>query len=254
MDTSIFAKNVKYFRRDVLHLSQEALGEKVGVNHHTISEYESGSNNNPRLSVLSELADVFGVSVGQLLNCDYDKGGSTSFAVRQPNGSKDAFSYFEGHRLFMYFLAVDAGGTIREANITFDETFDTGRKYLHCILDAGHKYDCKMVIEGSASNATVYIYGIGKTDERRINIVFFYPANKGENKFPGSIGIIVRLDDNNTLKGQRVILSAVKLDYENKREEVLKHLTNDNKNHDVYIARYNAGKFVDSIEKLRYYS
>lgn len=40
------------------------------------------------------------------------------------------------------------------------------------------------------------------------------------------------------------------LDYENKREEMLGHLTNDNRNHDVYIARYNAGKFVESIEKL----
>jgi len=53
-----------------------------------------------------------------------------------------------------------------------------------------------------------------------------------------------------TIKGQRVILSAVKLDYKNKREEMLGHLTNDNRNHDVYIARYNAGKFVESIEKL----
>lgn len=251
MAKSIFARNVKYFRKDVLHLSQEVLGEKVGVNQHTISEYESGSNDNPRLCVLSALADVFGVSVCQLLTCDYHEGGSTFFAVRQPNGSKEAFSYFEGHKLFMYFLAVDAGGTIREANITFDEAFDKDRKYLHCTLYAGHEYDCKMVIEGSVTSATVYINGIGKTDERRINIVFYYPANKREDKFPGSIGIIVRLDDNNTLKGQRVILSAVKLDYENKREEMLKHLTNDNRNHDVYIARYNAGKFVDSIEKLK---
>ena len=250
MEKSTFARNVKYFRKDVLHLSQEALGEKVGVNQHTISEYESGSNDNPRLNVLSDLADAFGVSVSQLLTCDYQMGGSTSFAVRQPNGSKEAFSYFEGHELFMYFLAVDAGGVIREAKIIFDEAFDEGRKYLHCTLYAGHEYDCKMVIEGSVASATVYINGIGKIDERRINIVFFYPANKGEDKFPGSIGIIVRLDDNNTLKGQRVILSAVKLDYENKREEMLGPLTNDNRNHDVYIARYNAGKFVESIEKL----
>ena len=250
MEKSTFARNVKYFRKDVLHLSQEALGEKVGVNQHTISEYESGSNDNPRLNVLSDLADAFGVSVSQLLTCDYQMGGSTSFAVRQPNGSKEAFSYFEGHELFMYFLAVDAGGVIREAKIIFDEAFDEGRKYLHCTLYAGHEYDCKMVIEGSVASATVYIHGIGKIDERRINIVFFYPANKGEDKFPGSMGIIVRLDDNNTLKGQRVILSAVKLDYENKREEMLGPLTNDNRNHDVYIARYNAGKFVESIEKL----
>ena len=251
MAKNTFARNVKYFRKNVLHLSQEALGDKVGVNQHTISEYENGSNDNPRLCVLSALADVFGVSVGQLLTCDYQTGGSTSFAVRQPNGSKEAFSYFEGHELFMYFLAVDAGGIIREAKITFDEAFDAGRKYLHCTLYAGHEYDCKMVIEGSTASATVYINGIGKADERRINIMFFYPVNKNEDKFPGSMGIIVRLDDNNTLKGQRVILSAVKLDYENKREEMLKHLTNDNKNHDVYIARYNAGKFVDSIEKLK---
>lgn len=251
MDKSTFARNVKYFRKDVLHLSQEALGGKVGVNQHTISEYESGSNDNPRLSVLSALADVFGVSVGQLLTCDYTTGGSTSVAVRQPNGSKEAFSYFEGHKLYMYFLAVDADGIIREAKITFDEKFDEGRKYLHCTLNAGHEYDCKMVIEGSTSSATVYINGIGKTDERRINVVFFYPASKKEDKFPGSMGIIVRLDDNNTLKGQRIILSAEQLDCENKREPMLRHLTNNNKNHDVYIARYNAGKFVDSIAGLK---
>lgn len=78
-----------------------------------------------------------------------------------------------------------------------------------------------MVIEGSTASATVYINGIGKADERRINIMFFYPVDKNKDKFPGSMGIIVRLDDNNTLKGQRVILSAVKLNYENKREEML---------------------------------
>lgn len=251
MNKSIFASNVQYFRTEVLHLSQAKLGEKVGVNQHTISEYENGRNDNPRLCVLYDLAAVFGISVSQLLTCDYNTGGSTSFAVRQPNGRKEAFSYFEGHELYMYFLAVDAGGIIREAKITFDEKFDESRKYLHCTLNAGHEYDCKMVIEGSMTSATVYINGIGKTNERRINIVFFYPANKNEDKFPGSMGIIVRLDDNNTLKGQRIILSAVQLDYEKKREAMLSHLTNDNKNHDVYIARYDAGKFVDSIVGLK---
>lgn len=250
MKKSVFASNVHYFRKYVLRISQKDLADRVGVNQHTISEYESGSNDNPRLNVISDLADAFGVSISQLLACDYQAGGTTSFAVRQPNGSKEAFSYFEGHELYLYFLAVDAGGIIREAKITFDKVFDERRKYLHCTLDAGHKYDCKMVIEGSTTNATVYINGIGKTDERRINIVFFYPANKGEDKFPGSMGIIVRLDDNNTLKGQRVILSAVQLDCDNKREAMLRHLTNDSKNHDVYIARYNAGKFIDSIAEL----
>ena len=104
-----------------------------------------------------------------------------------------------------------------------------------------------MVIEGSTTNATVYINGIGKADERRINIAFFYPAIKSEYKFPGSIGIIVRLDDNNTLKGQRVILSAEKLDCEKKREEMLKHLTNDDKNRDVFIDRYNVGELNPSL-------
>lgn len=250
MDIKIFARNVQYFRKEVLHISQAQLGEKVGVNQHTISEYEHEKNDNPRLSVISDLAEVFGVSVGQLLSCDFKAGGGTTFAVRQPNGNKDAFSYFEGHELYLYFLAVDVTGIIREAKITFDKEFDESRKYLHCYLDAGHEYDCKMVIEGNTTSATVYINGIGKNDERRINIAFFYPANKREEKFPGTIGVIVRLDDNNTLKGQRVILSAAKLDLENKREPMLRYLTNDNKNHDVYIARYNAGKFIDSIREL----
>ncbi|MDO4976798.1 MAG: helix-turn-helix transcriptional regulator [Eubacteriales bacterium] len=251
MNSSIFASNVKYFRESVLRISQEKLAEKVGVGQHTISEYERGKNSNPTLNVLSDLADVFGISVSQLLSCDYQAGGYTSFAVRQPNGSKEVFSYFEGHVLFMYFLAVGVSGTIREATLTFDQEFDKRRKYLHGSLNAGHEYDCKMVIEGNTTNATVYINGIGKTDERRINIAFFYPASKNEDKFPGSIGVIVRLDDNNTLKGQRVILSAEKLDYENNREAMLGYLTNDDKNHDVYIDRYNVSRFLNSIEKLK---
>lgn len=250
MDKGIFSCNVLYFRSEVLHISQKKLGKIVGVSQHTISEYERGKNINPTLNVLTDLANAFGVSVSQLLTCDYKEGGRTSFSVRHPNGSKDAFSYFEGHELYIYFLAVDARGIIREAKLLFDEEFDKGRKYLHCTLNAGHEYDCKMVIEGSTTNATVYINGIGKKDERRINLAFFYPANKSKDKCPGSIGVIMRLDDNNTLKGQRAILSAEKLAFENKREAMLKYLTNNDKNHDVYIARYNAGKFVDIIDEL----
>ena len=59
MDRSIFANNVKYFRKDVLDISQEELGTKVGVAQHTISDYERGRNDNPTLSVLSDLSVNF---------------------------------------------------------------------------------------------------------------------------------------------------------------------------------------------------
>lgn len=251
MSKDIFSRNVKYFRKEVLRITQEKLGEDVGVAQHTISEYETKKDNNPSLDVIMALADEFGISEGQLLTCDYEAGGNTPFEVRSPNGTKEDFSYFENHTIYMYYMAVDVQGDIREAVITFDEKFDEDRKYLHGILSAGHEYDCKMVIEGNTTNATVYINGIGKKYERRINIAFFYPASKRENKYPGGWGVIVRLDDNNTLKGQRVIFSSEKLDYIKNKNEILKHLTNNNKNHDVYVDRYNEGKFREKIRDLR---
>lgn len=63
-----FNQNLRYLRRKA-NLSQATLGDKLGVDYATIRNYESGKTE-PRLELISKLAQIFNVSIEQLRNVD----------------------------------------------------------------------------------------------------------------------------------------------------------------------------------------
>lgn len=53
--------------RQRLHLSQEALGEQLGVNKAAVQKWESGRVKNLKTTVIIELAEIFDISPSELM-------------------------------------------------------------------------------------------------------------------------------------------------------------------------------------------
>ena len=62
----MLAKNIKKLRKKH-HLSQEQLAQKAGITYSTLIKIESGNNKNPTLETLTKLADVFKISIDELV-------------------------------------------------------------------------------------------------------------------------------------------------------------------------------------------
>jgi transcriptional regulator with XRE-family HTH domain len=62
----MLAKNLKKLRKQK-RLSQERLARLVDISYNTISKIEAGKAKNPTFETLSKLADVFGVSIDELV-------------------------------------------------------------------------------------------------------------------------------------------------------------------------------------------
>ena len=75
-----FARNVRA-NRERLGLSQEELGRKVGLTNSAVSQWESGRAK-PRIGVMKDLSEIFGMSVSELLGEDAPGPG-----LRTPVGS-----------------------------------------------------------------------------------------------------------------------------------------------------------------------
>lgn len=75
-----FARNVRA-NRERLGLSQEELGRKVGLTNSAVSQWESGRAK-PRIGVMKDLSEIFGMSVSELLGEDAPGSG-----LRVPVGS-----------------------------------------------------------------------------------------------------------------------------------------------------------------------
>lgn len=68
MDNKDLAKyvggRIRYYRKK-LKLTQDELGQKIGVKHNTISDYERG-HTSPEQDALFELSDIFGIRIDDL--------------------------------------------------------------------------------------------------------------------------------------------------------------------------------------------
>jgi transcriptional regulator with XRE-family HTH domain len=62
----MLAKNLKRLRRQK-KLSQEKLARLVDISYNTISKIEAGKAKNPTFETLSKLADVFSISIDELV-------------------------------------------------------------------------------------------------------------------------------------------------------------------------------------------
>jgi len=62
----MLAKNLKKLRKQK-KLSQEKLARLVDISYNTIAKIEAGKARNPTFETLSKLADVFGISIDELV-------------------------------------------------------------------------------------------------------------------------------------------------------------------------------------------
>lgn len=62
----MLAKNLKELRKQK-ELSQEKLARLVDISYNTIAKIEAGKVRNPTFETLSKLADVFGISIDELV-------------------------------------------------------------------------------------------------------------------------------------------------------------------------------------------
>ena len=74
--------------RKIHDLSQEELPDKIGVSRQTLSKYETGESL-PDIEKCKLIADVFGVSIDDLLN--YDSKSSESLGLAVPPKGKHIF-------------------------------------------------------------------------------------------------------------------------------------------------------------------
>lgn len=66
MNTKVIGQFLKELRREK-NLTQEELGEKVGVTNKTISKWENG-NYMPPIDVLMLLSEMYGVTINEILS------------------------------------------------------------------------------------------------------------------------------------------------------------------------------------------
>jgi transcriptional regulator with XRE-family HTH domain len=72
------AENIKFLRKQ-LRYTQEQFAEQVGIKRSLVGAYEE-SRAEPRLQTLSKIAEVFGVTVDNLIKHDFSTGKSPSYA------------------------------------------------------------------------------------------------------------------------------------------------------------------------------
>ncbi len=62
----MIADNIKKYRAK-LKLSQEKLARKAEITYSTLIKLESGANNNPTIKTVQKLADVFEITIDELV-------------------------------------------------------------------------------------------------------------------------------------------------------------------------------------------
>lgn len=93
MDPVKFGKNLSHLRRRE-GLTQEALGEKIGVTNKTVSRWENG-NNLPDIEMLQVLGDTFHVSVDQLISGGEQKPQEAPYPENNRPRKSERFSHDE---------------------------------------------------------------------------------------------------------------------------------------------------------------
>lgn len=83
----MFKDNLQELRK-IHGLSQEELADKIGVSRQTLSKYETGESL-PDIEKCKQLADVFGVTIDDLLN--FDKKDEDNLGLDVPPRGKHVF-------------------------------------------------------------------------------------------------------------------------------------------------------------------
>lgn len=223
-----FQKNILFFL-EKNELSETKLAKKIGVSQKAISRYINNGSS-PKPDVLIALAKEFKCSVEDLWTYDFENqlpNHPRSYA-RKPDATDTEFSYFEGKKLFVYYLQGETDQEMYDGVISLDREYDSERVYLHGHAITGHNYDVKLIID-SHINKSVFIFGSSIDDGRRFYIALHYPDFRNEEEYKGGVGVLTRLDTANVFVAQRVVLSDNKLEIEDRHiKERLLSLLSDN--------------------------
>ena len=90
------AKNLSYYRKSA-NLTQAELAEKINYSDKSVSKWESG-NGAPDIYILMQLADLFGVSLNDLVSGDTPEKPKKKSAYRTEKKSLTAFHPFSASR------------------------------------------------------------------------------------------------------------------------------------------------------------
>ena len=66
MDTKMIGSFLKELRKEN-NMTQEQLGERIGVTNKTVSRWETG-NNMPDISILVDIADYYDISIPEIIS------------------------------------------------------------------------------------------------------------------------------------------------------------------------------------------
>ena len=64
---------IKYYRKEILKMTQEELGEKLGITKATVQKYEKGKVKNIPRKNIENMAEIFGISPSELMCFEDEK-------------------------------------------------------------------------------------------------------------------------------------------------------------------------------------
>jgi transcriptional regulator with XRE-family HTH domain len=115
---------IRYYRKDVLHMTQTELGEKLGINKAAIQKYEKGYVENIPRGRIKQMADLFGIKASELMCFEDEKDNITCDIIEKCYGS-NAFELVE-----LFSQLNDAGKT---AALTMIKSLTTNNDFVDSV-------------------------------------------------------------------------------------------------------------------------
>lgn len=116
-------------RRIELGLTQEELGEKIGVQKSAIAKYENGTVENLKRSVIAKLAEVLQLSPLQIMGLEDESEGLKNFT-----SAKEAVRFLLEQNVIMALNGVDI------AKLSEEEQIQMANEVLELINMVSYKY------------------------------------------------------------------------------------------------------------------
>lgn len=244
---NIFQKNVCFLRKKS-GLSQAKFGEIIGISQHLVSVYEKGKNPNPTMETLISLSKYANASIETLLTLNIEDN-VFNFGTRKTRAGDFEYSHFEGMTYHVYYLKERLPTQFYCGILSFEKKYDSEHLFLHGTVRTGHRYDCKMVIEG---NHTAHIYGTETDLSRRFHIGLYYPDFREEVKYRAGLGVLTRIDCREYFVGMKVAITVDELNIDDVeiRKKLIQFLSEQAQNGQLIISRDKDDEFRDWVKRL----
>ena len=117
------SSNLRYMRKKVRKLSQQELAAELGISRGALGSYEEGRAE-PKLTLLTQIAQFFGVSVDALLNQDLTAAPAQSLTAATATPSVEAQA--QGYRPSLRILTVTVDADDHESIVLVPEKAEAG--------------------------------------------------------------------------------------------------------------------------------